>query len=146
MTEKSDKALENITSQRLKFEEKETRSGFFRYIFDNVVIEVDHRDPYFEDVPQLIFATYVGDATQASLNKPSLASEGVDIDYVIKCIKEVVRHTGDTKFWFEPYIQDPDLKSDEDRKRRRQARARLFSRYADIEESPDGEGYIVNFG
>ncbi|MEY2664907.1 MAG: hypothetical protein RLZZ480_12 [Candidatus Parcubacteria bacterium] len=135
---------ENATTQeRLRFETVEKRPGLTQYVFDKVVIVIDRRERNIKDVPELLFGTYDYDPDQASMDQPDFARKGVDMEYIVRCIKEVVRETGDDTLWFDPYKEDAGSLNEEDRDRRKQARARLFSKYATLEEGPDGWGYFI---
>lgn len=132
---------ENTPKQeRLRFEVVEKNAGLTQYIFDKVVIVIDRSERNIKDVPELLFATYDYDPAQASLEQPDFKRSGVDMDYIVRCIKEVVRLTGDDQFWIHPYSED--AKHGEE-KHRLDARARLFSKFATLEESPNGSGYFI---
>lgn len=130
--------------RRLGFETVEKSQGLTQYIFDKVVVVVDRRGRNVKEVPELLFATYDYDPRHASLDQPDFARKGIDMDYVGRCIKEVVRETGDDRFWFDPYKEDSGSLNDEIKERRKLARARLFGKYATLEDGPDGIGYFIN--
>lgn len=126
--------------QRLQFEVVEKNAALTQYIFNKVVIVIDRSGRNIKDVPELLFATYDYDPAQASLEQPDFKRSGVDMDYIARCIKEVVRLTGDDQFWIHPYSED--AKHGEE-KQRLDARARLFSKFATLEENPTGPGYFI---
>jgi len=134
---------EGSKQEHLRFETIEKRSGLTQYVFDKVVVVIDRRERNIKDVPELLFGTYDYDPDQASMDQPDFARKGVDMEYVVRCIKEVVRETGDDKLWFDPYKEDAGSLSEEDKDRRKTARARLFGKYAALEEGPDGWGYFI---
>lgn len=132
---------ENTPNQaRLRFEVVEKRAGLTQYIFDKVVIVIDRSERNIKEVPELLFATYDYDPAQASLEQPDFKRSGVDMEYIARCMKEVVRQTGDDRFWIHPYTEDAKLGEE---KRRLDARARLFSKFATLEESSTGSGYFI---
>lgn len=136
---------EGSKQERLRFETVEKSQGLTQYVFDKVVVVIDRRGRNIKDVPELVFATYDYDPRNASMDQPDFARKGVDMEYIVRCIKEVVRETGDDRFWFHPYAEEVVSLSEIDKKKRQAARTRLFSKYANIEEGPDGFGSFLSF-
>lgn len=124
----------------LSFEVLEKRPGLTQFVFDHVIVAIDRSGRNVQDVPELLFGTYDYDPDQASMEKPSFKRKDVDMDYVKRCIEKVAHYTGDTQFWFDPYDGDAKLGEEANKK---EARRRLFSRFFDIDEGPDGYGYII---
>lgn len=143
MDEETTQSENRERQERLKFETIEKRPGLTQYVFDKVVVVIDRRERNIKDVPELLFGTFDYDPDQASMDQPDFARKGVDMEYIAKCIKEVVRETGDDILWFDPYKEDAGSLSGEDKERRKAARARLFGKYATLEEGPDGWGYFI---
>ncbi len=136
---------EGSKQERLRFETIEKGQGLTQYVFDKVVVVIDRSGRNVKDVPELVFATYDYDPRHASLDQPDFARKGVNMEYIARCIKEVVRETGDDRFWYHPYSKDAASQSEIDKKKREVARTILFSKYATIEEGPDGFGSFLSF-
>lgn len=132
------------------FEVDSRRENSTRYIFKNVVVAVDRSERNIKGIPEILFATYDYDPAQASMEQPDFSRSGVDMDYIISCITAVAGEIGETKLWFDPYKDDAksgdqaSLPNEAQKQKRKEARAKLFSRYGDIEPGPNGQGYIIN--
>lgn len=122
----------------LSFEKKEHKPGVLLYVFKNVVIGIDTTGKNYKELPELLFGTYDTEYGVDSMGQPEMKREGIDMDYVSKCIEKVSKESGIKEFWFSPYGEDKP----EDKERREQARLRLFKRYADIISASSGFGYI----
>ncbi len=73
--------------------------------------------------------------------EPDSAKEGVNIEYVSRCIQSVAQATGIREFWFYPYGDDSPSSNTE---RRSRARLELFIRHSpNIKPAPEGHGYIL---
>jgi hypothetical protein len=118
----------------LHYETRQHRPGTELYVFKNVVVVVDTTGKNFKEFPELLFGTHDGDLNNADvLSKPKLKREGVDMNYICACIRKVSEVTGIQEFQFAPFGDD----------NHEQARLRLFKRFAEIRQSPDGFGYIL---
>jgi hypothetical protein len=119
----------------LNFEKREHRPGVDMYIFHKVAVLVDYSGTNFTQLPELLFGTFENSVEEAGiLNKPHVRREGVDMKYIKACLQKVAEETGIHRYQSGLFSEDGHEK----------ARLRLFKQYLDIEESPDGHGYIVN--
>ncbi len=126
-------------SSDLSFEKVSRRENTISYIFKNVVVTIDNTGKNYKPLPELIFGTFDEEPNEHMLDKPDKKREGVDMGYISRCINEVVKDSGIHKFWIYPFGDD----SPDDKEARSQARARVFSRYMDMEPAENDFGFIV---
>ncbi len=124
----------------LSFIKESRRPETVSYVFKNVVVTIDSSGKNYKALPELIFGTFDNEPNAHTLDKPETKREGVDMEYVLKCIQEVVKDSGINKFWVYPFGDDKP----EDKIQREQARARLFSRYMNLVPAENDFGYIVD--
>ncbi len=121
----------------LSFEKTSHRLGAELYTFKNVAVTIDTSGKNYQKLPEILFGTFEGSLSAGGniLDKPLVRREGVDMHYILACLKKTAEVSGLHEFWFHPYGDDGP-KSEE-------ARLRLFKRYLDFTPEPSGYGYIV---
>ena len=63
---------ENTPKQeRLRFEVVQKREGITQYVFSNVLVTINFSQEEKRGAPELVYATYDRDPTEASLDKPA---------------------------------------------------------------------------
>ena len=123
----------------LAFEKKQHKVNVVLYIFDQVAVAIDTSGKNYKELPEILFGTFEKEYITGSMSQPKEKMEGVDMNYITACIGEVARDSGISKFWLYPFGDD----NPENKKRRENARAKLFSRYANLTPEPSGFGYIL---
>ncbi len=113
------------------------------YIFKNLGIVIDTSGKNYKELPELKFGPYNNETNEGSLSQPVHTMEGVDMDYVTNCIKEVVKLKGVNTFWFYPFGGDSPSGNQE---RRERARMKLLKKsWPLLEPATGGYGYFVSF-
>jgi hypothetical protein len=130
----------SLEDNNLSFEKKEYKENIQMYIFDNVAVAIDTTGKNYKELPEIYFGTYDKDLTKGSFHQPEIKREGVDMEYVAKCIKEIASDSGIHEFWFYPLGDDVSI---ENKDTREQARLRLFQRLGNISAAPGGYGYVL---
>jgi hypothetical protein len=125
---------------KIEFEKKEYKKNIDLYVFSHVAVAVDTTGKNYQELPELYFGTFDNELDKDALNKPNVRREGVDLNYVAKCIEVVARESGIHEFWFYPFGDDV---KDENKDKREQARLRLFKTLGDISPAPIGYGYVL---
>ena len=98
---------ENTPKQeRLRFEVVQKREGITQYVFSNVLVTINFSQEEKRGAPELVYATYDRDPTEASLDKPAYNRPGVDMQYVVTCIVTAAQDLGEDRFWVYPYDED----------------------------------------
>ncbi|MCE9628443.1 MAG: hypothetical protein K8Q91_00335 [Candidatus Vogelbacteria bacterium] len=135
--QESSNELENFS-----FEKTEHKEGVVIYFFKNVAVAIDTTGKNQPDLPEILFGTFADPSqlNENSFDKPVDRLEGVNMEYITKCIKMVAEDSGIEKFWFFPSGKDA---LEEREEQRRLARVRLFSRYAKVTPSENGFGYVL---
>ncbi len=131
-----------IQSENLAFKKTEYKEGVTVYFFKNVAVAIDTAEKNQPDLPEILFGTFTDPSqlNEHSFDKPVDRLEGVNMEYITKCIKVVAEDSGIEKFWFFPSGKDA---LEEREEQRRLARVRLFSRYAKVTPSENGFGYVL---
>jgi hypothetical protein len=125
--------------QELSFEKENRKEGVIAYTFNKVAVIIDTTGKNYKELPEIMFGTLEDKPDRDILSQPQNRIEGVDMDRVSKCIQEVAKDSGISEFWFHPYgDDDPDNK-----KRREEARTRLFRRHFNLTPEATGYGYIL---
>lgn len=128
-------------SQPVPFERKQYKEGIEAYIFEHVAVAIDTTGKNYKDLPELYFGTFDSeDNIKESFHQPEIKREGVNMEYIAKCVDVVANDSGIHEFWFYPFGEDTDP---ENKDNREQARLRLFQRLGDISPAPNGFGYIL---
>lgn len=123
----------------LSFEKDETKEGVSKYLFKKVAVGIDSTGKNYTELPEISFGTFDTDYKRDILSQPKVKREGVDMEYVSKCVEVAAKDYGQNTFWFYPFGDDrPEQKAT-----RENARVRLFQQYFDIEPEPTGFGYIM---
>ncbi len=139
-------AANEMSPRSLSFNRRETASGEIEYKFPLVCIIFKPREG--EDIPEFFFATYSKDVSREYTYKRADQDPQCTMEYVTKCLHIAAEDAGYKILWFRP--SDADAKPGETAKkalenilRVRRARVALFKKYWNIEESPDGQGYLI---
>lgn len=88
------------------FEVVQKREGINQYVFPHVLITINSTQEAKRGAPELVYATFDRIVEEASLDRPAYKRPGVDIDYVVQCIKAVTESIKETRFWVSPYNED----------------------------------------
>jgi hypothetical protein len=124
----------------LSFEKLEYKPNVNLYIFkNNVTVAIDTTGKNQKEFPEIKFGYYDSKNNEASMGRPELKNENINMEYISACIQEVSKITGINEFFIYPYGDD----NKGDKGLTEQARMKLFSRYANIIPTPSGYGYIL---
>lgn len=131
---------ESIESADLTYsiDNRENEPGKTFYLFKDVVIIVDTSGKNYNKLPEVGFATAQGGKKRYSMERVAGGENNVHMDRVVECIRKVAEDQGYEKLWFYPFGEESERKHVSE-----QARARLFSRFSDIEPEETGYGYVV---
>jgi hypothetical protein len=88
------------------FEVIPVREGLTQYRFSHVLLNINFRQAEKRGAPELVYAVYDRDPSDASLDKPAYKIPGVDMEYVVACINEMAHDLGEERFWVHPYNED----------------------------------------
>ena len=120
---------------------RQYREGATLYIFKKIGAVVDTSGKNYKPLLELFFGPYDNLTDTESLDQPDSANEGVNIEYVSRCIQSIAQVTGIREFWFYPYGDDSPLSNTE---RRSRARLELVVKHShNIKLAPEGHGYIL---
>jgi hypothetical protein len=133
------------TELRLQYQKRESIVGVVDYTFPDAMITFVLHDIEKRGVPEFIFAQRVG---RRYYTERVGKEHSCDMSYVDRCLRIAAGDAGYTTVWFRPDDADAkpaetDKKRDENIQRVRRARVALFKKYWNVEESPDGEGYLI---
>jgi hypothetical protein len=130
---------QNKKPEEPAFEKREYTGKGVMYIFKDVAVGVDTSGKNYKDLPEIIFGPFDRSSNEMSLDQPTIPLDGVNMEYIKKCIEVVAQDSGIHKFWLYPYADDkPDEKDN-----REQARVRLFRKYLQITPAKSGFGYVM---
>lgn len=142
--------LTHQSQRELDFEKTEYKKGFIVYNFGNVTVTIDDTGKNYNKLPEISFRTRGLETGAPSLQRPEVSLDGVDMNLVSKCLKEVAKDSQIHEFWFSPFGGDHRKRFTSDynnhveyEEKRKQARVRLFSRFMDVTPEPEGLGYII---
>lgn len=124
----------------VEFEKIQKDQNTLIYVFPHIGVAIDSSGKNYERLPELLFGTYNEEISDGSMNKPEMKQEGVNMSKVIEYIKIAAEDSDINEFWIYPYGDDVDAENKESRK---EARMRLFSRYAELTPDENNFGYIV---
>ena len=105
MNEESQQDKEN-EGARLSFEVVQKREGLTQYVFPHVLLNINFRQEEVRGAPELIYAVFDRDPSEATLEKPTHKIPGVDMSYVVNCIRTMADDIGEVRFWTYPYDED----------------------------------------
>ncbi len=126
---------------QLSFEVREHKPGVTLYIFGGLAVAIDITGKNYNELPELSFGPYNNITNTGTLKQPATRQEGIDMEYVAKCIKKVSEVSGIQQFWFYPFGDDV---SDEHKERRERARVRLLESAFSVQPAPSGRGFILS--
>lgn len=129
---------QNIKEESIEFEKIQKDENTLVYVFPHVGVAIDSSGKNYERLPELLFGTYDEDISKGSMNKPEVKQEGLDMSQVVEYIKVAAEDSGINEFWVYPYGDDA-----EDKESRKEARMRLFNKYAELTPDENNFGYII---
>ncbi len=88
------------------FEVFQKREYLTQYVFPHVLININTSQQENRGAPELVYAVYDRDVSEASLDKPARKIPGVDMEYVVTCIQAMAKDMGEERFWVHPYNDD----------------------------------------
>ncbi len=109
---------EDIPTEALSFQKRIHKENVLLYEFKNLGIAIDTTGKNQTDFPEILFGTFQNVFGENGMNQPDVKIEGVNMEYIAKCVAEVARDSGISTFWFYPYGDDEP----ENKERREKAR------------------------
>jgi hypothetical protein len=91
---------------RLSFEVVQKREGLTQYVFPHVLLNINFKQEETRGAPELVYAVFDRDPSEAVLEKSARKIPGVDMSYVVNCIRTMADDIGEARFWAYPYDGD----------------------------------------
>jgi hypothetical protein len=124
----------NTPKNSPSFEVLQKREGLTQYVFPHVLVNINFSQQEHRGAPELIYAVYDRDPSEASLDKPAYKIPGVDMEYVVACIQAMAEDMGEERFWVHPYNED-SLGAER--------RLEQWKKYFTVASAPD-HGYYIS--